>query len=394
MAAIFTGSIFFVYLFSCIAIINYGSFGYRQKISLIYVTNIGMVYTGLIGARYSLMLLVVILYLYEEFLQTEDKDKNKIITKPIYKIVDCAYMCIFKDYITWITIALFMNSYTVQNLLGDLYVFSFYGSVIPMLICFHKLYAQKYHFNTITDMCLKFDKNVSEELLLKDKKTKEIFMFISEIEDKSFYERKNSYNWFSFEFIKYRKKRKRSEGINGTQKSKVSFKLVYLMHPVYYGKKLWQRINSKLGLIKRGYSTIEMQTIRVLGFVSNPKKYVLRRKIFEIVYSEIFFTGVKDYYRNNVYAKVDYFKDYIMYEYLSIAQTKINGRRFEHFLDVFEGKQIPQWDINCVAAAVFGLNANGIYRKRLDLYKAILNKYHIDSDKVLEIANKIGNKNV
>lgn len=101
MTTIFAGSIFFIYVFSCIAIINYSNFNFKQKISLIYITNIGMVYVGLIGAGYSLLLLIVILYLYEEFLQTEDQDKNTIIINPIYKIIDCVYISIFKDHVLW-----------------------------------------------------------------------------------------------------------------------------------------------------------------------------------------------------------------------------------------------------------------------------------------------------
>lgn len=389
MTTIFAGSIFFIYVFSCIAIINYSNFNFKQKISLIYITNIGMVYVGLIGAGYSLLLLIVILYLYEEFLQTEDQDKNTIIINPIYKIIDCVYMSIFKDQVLWIVLVLLMNSYTAQCLLDEFYICSVYGSVVPLLICFHKLYAQKFKLNLITDMYKEFNKNVYEALNLSDPKVNKIFKFIAAIEDKSFFIRTNSYNWMSTEFIKYRKKQRK---INKRKKSYQETKRNiwgYIKNPLNTFFIFKEHLGDKVGKLKRGYSTIEMQMIRVLGISSDFKKYVLRRKLFEILYSEIFFASVRSYYKTYNYAKEGCYKDYIMYRYIHIVQTNINNKVFKTFVDAFDKYDMRRWDMNCVAVAVLGLNSNGIYEKRLRLYEDILKEFSIDKNKVLEIADKI-----
>ncbi|MGN0160269.1 MAG: hypothetical protein ACI4AQ_02645 [Lachnospiraceae bacterium] len=396
MTTIFAGSLFFVYLFSCITIINYSGFNYQQKISLIYITNMGMVYIGLIGARYSLFLLMVILYLYEEFLQTEDRDKNMIITNPLYKFLDYCYLCVFKDYVIWVWMALFMNSYTVQNILGEWYAFSAYGSLIPLFICFHKLYAQKYHLNTITGMYETFNQNAYDKLPFDNEHVQKVFHLISAIEDKSYYRRKNTYSWFSFEFIQYRLERRRKYQSHQFHYKRKFHVLRYLKRPVYYGKLFCKRIHGKMQIIKgrirmafRGYSTIEMQYIRMVGILSNRRKYPVRRKIYELIYTKIFFTSVKNYYKRNMYVKAGVFKDYLMYQYINLVPTKINGKAFEHFADAFASRNILKWDINCVAVAVLGLNSNGIYRERLELYWDIFHEYGIDAEKVLELADKI-----
>lgn len=360
---------------------NYDSFSGKQKLSLIYLTNVGMVYTGFVGTKLSFVLLIIILYLYEEFFQTEDSKKTTIITNPFYKFLDFCYLSIFKDQILWICVALFFESYTMRIIIGQYQVVGTCASFLCLLICYHRLYAEKFHLNTITKMFDMFNQDAYTELYLKDDKIKEIFNFITEIEDKSYFSRPNTYSWFSFEFIIYRLKRNENESSSKKNRRKTVF-WKYLKSPFWY---LWRLFNKSIGKIQgafRGHSTIEMQYLRMIGVLSNHRKNVISRKIYELIYTKIFFTSVKDYYLRYMYAKSEVFKEYIIYEYVKTVPTKINGKAFEN-------ENIIKWDINSVAVAVLGLNSNYVYRERLELYSDIFQKYGISQERVLKLAEKI-----
>lgn len=106
------------------------------------------------------------------------------------------------------------------------------------------------------------------------------YTILTEIEDKLYFKRKNSYNFLSLEFAKYRILRFRT----------------YIKH--YHGKEKIKRVmyaaEHYAAITKhvRGYSTIEMQLIRNIGL---PTGYncVVRRKVFEFVYTKIFFCSLK-----------------------------------------------------------------------------------------------------
>ena len=60
MEELFKGSVIFAYMFFCITMLSYDIFTSFQKITLIYLTNLGMTYTGILGAKYSIILLIII----------------------------------------------------------------------------------------------------------------------------------------------------------------------------------------------------------------------------------------------------------------------------------------------------------------------------------------------
>jgi len=408
MTSLFAGSIIFVYLFSCITIINYGGFRDDQKISLIYLTNIGMTYTGIIGAKYSLILLVLMMYLYEEFFQIYDTYKSLIVTKWLYKICDFCYLSVFKNYILWMVLALTLESNIVESYVGNYVWICHVLSFLCFIICMHKLYAQKYKIETITKMFERFNENAYKKIELTDDNVKKVMGLVVAIEDKSYFIRENSYSWFSIEFIKYRIfKRKKTKKRENTNVRKFYIRNIF-KHPIRTLRKIIKYLMSipknvmnriKISIIKvksafRGYSTLEMQYIRTIGILSARNKFVIRRKLFEIIYSKIFFQSVKEYYINNDYNKKNYYKEYLLYQYLQVTFTKINGVPFESFAKAFKKEKMSQWNINSVAVAVLGMNSNGIYPKRLELYKSIFEEYNVDANKVLKLANEIKTKKI
>lgn len=407
MEELFKGSVIFAYMFFCITMLSYDIFSSFQKITLIYLTNLGMTYTGILGAKYSVFLLIIMMYMYEEFLQTYDKDKNIVITNWIYKFCDFCYLCIFKNYIIWMFLSLIMVSNKIKSKYID-QIWICYGlSFLFFLICIHKLHGQKYKLETISKMFRNFNSNAYKKINIDNKNARTIFNLVVEIEDKSFFLRKNTFSWLSLEFMVYRIKKYiniRKNYRNGMKRKNKKGKRYYFRHPLILIEKgtkiLFNKIKSLVKYLKkikrviRGYSTLEMQYIRTLGIISDKRKYVLRRKVYELLYTKIFFDSVKKYYYRNSYDKYDYFKEYLLYQYMQVTYTKINGIPFKTFMDAFENKNISEMDINSAVVAILGMNGNGIYPKRLDLYDNVFCKFDVDSNRVQELANKIGNREI
>lgn len=149
-------------------------------------------------------------------------------------------------------------------------------------------------------------------------------MILSEIEDKSYFERKTTYNFLSREFVKYKINEKRMDYNGKMQKNRFST------------RRVMKKINKdfKEGLVLRGYSTIEMQLIKNIGIKRGflRKKYLITRKIYEVIYTKIFFSGLRTYYESNQYGKIEYFKKFIVYIYLHNVPTTINGKKYSKLL--------------------------------------------------------------
>ena len=138
-------------------------------------------------------------------------------------------------------------------------------------------------------------------------------------EDHSFFERVESYNWISVEFIVYRLRRMYKESEKCTSSNslllrKINFILYILkkiikcivneIHRLIFitNKVVLHRKNIKSYI--RGYSTIEMQLIRTLAVKHGYSSHVFQRKAYEFIYSKIFFSSLKKYYRYHYYLQM------------------------------------------------------------------------------------------
>lgn len=65
----------------------------------------------------------------------------------------------------------------------------------------------------------------------------------------------------------------------------------------------------------RGYSTVPMQLVRSLG-IKRGYNYKYRRKIFEILYSRMFFKGIERMLNEDQVAQRQYFKKYLIYIFI------------------------------------------------------------------------------
>lgn len=326
-----------------------------------------------------------------EFL-TEDDTKNTLLSNVIYKIIDYIYKVIFEYSAVYFCIALFLISKTIQNnfkiietLNLNIPVIDVKINIISILILFYainNITSQKFEINSFKYIKGKMD----EAFVWKNVKRNNIdslkLNMLIDVEDKSYFIRKNTYNFFSFEFLNYKIKKL----INKLKCIKNNNNILK--------KKTLSNINIRIKNIKkyiRGYSTIEMQIIRTLGIKYGYENHVFCRKIFEIVYSKIFFTSLRKY-MNKSYLDTSgccTFKEYLLMVYIKIAQIKLNNVRYNNMLRPWNNDDITQISDEQFFISILGLSYRWISSNILFNYSRIISKYTLKKGEIRKIIKEI-----
>lgn len=449
MGELLNNNIFFVYLLGIIVIINYSSYTKYQKIAIIYICNYGLTFNKEIRISWVLILMLVLLFLYEEYLDL-DIIKRLFIISFSRKILDFFYMYVFQYKILLIIFAIFMQSQVIFDFFGSL---SFMEememitrilkdilmsiSIICLILGVHSIFKNEMELKDFSNMNKKFQQYPYYLLPLSDVRKRETLLrkleLVADIEDYTFFERKNSYSSFSIEFIKVWLKIKKRN--NKERKVTYKNKSILWKKVLYYIKNFCRRrsiksmfsfmkinkkrkgpvnattiifirewITKKIIYLKvrikrytRGYSTIEMQLIRILGYekglvLGKPHNIgeafkILKRKIYEIIYAKLFFDGMK---RNlGISSNTSYFRYYIVYIYLHTVQTTLNGKRFAPLDKVFGEVEVWNWPDEALFIIILGLNGRRITEKRVLLYEHIIDKYQLNRELINELVKNI-----
>ena len=150
-----------------------------------------------------------------------------------------------------------------------------------------------------------------------------------------------------------------------------------------------------IGLIKkikngRGYSTPEMQLIRTIGVERGYEKHKYARKLFEIVYSHILFSSLRQYQRDNSGPGLAHFRQYILDVYLKNVLTKVNDRRISKLNTIFENpKDVSVWPMEALFVACLGLSFRPIIDSQIYTYEYVISKYNLDVDKIRKYARMV-----
>lgn len=170
------------------------------------------------------------------------------------------------------------------------------------------------------------------------------------------------------------------------------YKWIYkkLIHKVEYVKR-------KIKRYLRGYSTIEMQLIRILAYEKGLKMGIPRnleelyliftRKVYEIIYAPMFFGGLKRYLM--IPNTKDYYRYYLVYIYLHTVQTNLNGKVFSPLDKVFGDADVIDWPKEALFIIALGLSNSKITRERISAYINIIYKYNLDIDMIDQLVNCI-----
>lgn len=408
---VFNNNSIYVYFLSCIVIFSYQHFSKKQKISLIYATTIAMEIISQYSWKMTAVMLLMSMFILEEYL-SDDKVKCELLSNLWYKIIDFVYQILFIDAGIWIIINIIVSGNWLKDYLIEkgITISLFYGvNICILLITIHKLNTLKFgmcDFKTIKGYFDKFD---GKKIEWENYELQQRFEIMVELEDKSFFERKKSYNWFSIEFIDYKIKAYRANR-EMMKRYKVKKSVIQMLKYIwtlikemrffrYIIGKIRRKIEENTWTIKdffgrlkskiRGCSTLEMQLIRNIGIEKGYSKCVIRRKIFEFIYTYLFFNGLKDYYENTRNNKRREFKKFILYVYLHSIKLNIYGNEFKAINKLFEQEKVEEWDIDEFYVAILSLTGAPVTPKRMVLYPYTITHTGINLNRAIAWRNMI-----
>ena len=363
------------------------------KFSLIYIVVYLLAVFNILDIKFLLIIVLIISFIFLEIIYLDELAK-KIINKKLYYIYDYLYKIVFEYKCLYFVLSLIIISnrfkkdfikipylYDIYDLIADKINIRFGNYILifisALLILIGVVKIINNRFKTLNFSEIK-DKMDSIQLFSKFKPSNELLEFSKILiykEDRSFFKRKNSYNWFSIEFIKYRLKRiYESSNKFKICSVKIIGKIVHIFLFIYYLLKnslilLFRILKNILNIIikvfilrkniknyLRGYSTIEMQLIRTLSVKDGYSSNVLQRKAYEFCYSKVYFDSLKQYYEYHIYANISDYKLYLIYIYIMIAPVKINGVLYKSILNLFEKEKLENITIEEFYIWVLGLS--------------------------------------
>ena len=404
----FTNNIIYVYIFGCVAILNYSAFSKAQKIVLIYLSTISMRLFVPTKTIFTTIIMLITIFLVEEYLNP-DQEKMRIIHSWHAKVMDYIYSFFFIDAGAWMLLTLFVLS--GKGIGAFLRLFG--GTIAPWVTytaafilawkTMHCIVAPRFVVKEFKDINFYFAKFIERDLNLDSYQVRQRLELLTELEDKSYFVRQNSYNWISVEFLKYK--------IRGSYGRTTTSEKGHLWHTIQQivwwtmengFRKFFERAGEEIhfkvremcywlkSIIRRirGGSTLEMQLIRQIA-IEEGYQYVLQRKIYEFAATFIFFPQLKKYYQRNEVGKKEFFKEFILYIYLQSVPVKVNKVRFPSIARLMECVHkkesedghvlhIEDYDITELYVAYLALTGAPVSDKRLVLYIDVVERYGID----------------
>ena len=318
MEALFENNIIFIFFFAIIGIFNYSEMKEYQRITIIYITIYALVFIRKITVILSLILTIVTLFCYLEIF-TNDEMKLKILYKLRYKVIDCTYISTAQYNLLPFMISLILLGNRFKNIFQYSNIVFQTVSLFIIIITINSVLRQKFIVSSFKEMYQVFSSRPIYDVDF-NLKLKEASHILLSIEDKYYFSRKG-YTFLSFDYILkilYEKAKDKT--------------LLGKIRGIF---RTGNKFSKHFFDAKRGYSTIPMQLIRSIGIKKGYESCKYRRKIFEIIYSRMFFNGMKKLYEDDYVYQREKFKDYLLYIYFHSVNTFLNGKRFDKFFKAF-----------------------------------------------------------
>lgn len=359
----------------------------KIKISIIYILFFLLALFNIFDIKLLIIIIIIATFVFLEFIYI-DVFQRKILKKVRYCILDYIYKIIFEYKILYFLISLLLISTQLKNLIKKIIIFkgiekllnlnfgeiySFITLMLALIFLFRGILKsinnefETYNFDEIKT---KMNKIMPFSEFSSNTKLIDFAKILINVEDRSFFERKETYNWISFEFLIYRLKRMYKECSKFPLcEIRIIKNIVFIFyflnksikHILNWISRIFKILNKVVICRKniknymRGYSTIEMQLIRTIG-VKEGYKNIFQRKIYEFIYSKIFFSSLKKYYECNYYLNIKEYKYYLIYLYIIIAPIKINGKQYKNILDLYNKKKLNEINIEEFYIWVYGLS--------------------------------------
>lgn len=383
METLFNKNIVFVFFFAMIAIYNYSVLKEYQRMAIIYISVYSLTVLNIVDVKLAIWLLALSLFCFFEVF-TLDVTRFKILVNPIYKIIDFIYISFSQYAFMRMCCALIMIKFSVPfSIPGQNIIFKLI-SIFLLIWILTDILQQKYELYTFGEMYKIFTDFPINKVDFNEKLDQACSILVS-IEDKAYFERK-SYSFLSLKYIlsilntKVRNQKGRQKLIS-----------IFSAGNIFVRNVLDE---------SRGYSTIQMQLIRSLG-IKRGYNCKYRRKIFEILYSRMFFKGLEKMYKGERVAKRQYFKKYLIYIYFHKVNTFLGDVMFSKFLNAFDlqydkknKKDIYQCSNEGIFIACMGLSkrATSITENTIDKYLKVIVNVDLDKNKILNMVSNLKNK--
>lgn len=372
MEDLFQNNHLVVFIIACVAVISYTNFKENQRMFLLFLFAYGTAYFEVFQIPTSVVLLLIITFIFLEYL-TEDEKKLSILIKLSRKVLDYLFMMFFQYHFLWFLLAFAALELSrkdesceySQMLMNILSILFFCRGA-------HLSVSQPFKVKSFTDINRTFEKNPIYAFEYHEK-MQEKFDLLCAFEDKTYFQRTNSYSCFTLEYIKC-----------WCQNHHI-FSL-YTLKRIFSRSRQGETRKSILARVtKRGYSTPEMQLIRTIGIARGYDKYKLSRKVFEIVYSKIFFASLKEYHRANTYLELKHYRQYLLYIYVQTVLTRIKGIRCLPLSSAFINSDIGNWSMEGLFIACLGLSFRQVSSRNLLLYEEIIAQFGLSESRILEL---------
>ena len=383
MESLFNENIIFIFFFAMIAIYNYSDLKEYQRMAIIYISVYALTILNIIGVKLAVVLLVISLFCFFEIF-TSDEMKFKILINPIYKVVDFVYISFSQYAFGGMCCALLMLRIKLPEPLEQQNVVFKILSFLFMVWTLTTTLQQKYVIHTFGEMYKIFTWFPINKIDFNEKLDEACSILVS-IEDRIYFER-NAYSLFSLKYIVRTLKNKIS-----TQRGNKRIVCVFSA-----GNRFIRNIFDE----SRGYSTIPMQLVRSLG-IKRGYNYKYRRKIFEILYSRMFFKGIERMLNEDQVAQKQYFKKYLLYIYFHKVNTFLGDATFSKFLNAFDmkynkknNKDIYDCSNEGIFIACMGLSKRATYitKENIDYYLQSIDNVELNPDIICDMVGNMMNR--
>lgn len=370
---------------------------------------------------FNTIIILVMCFIENQILSLDNEGEITIVYSR-YKIIDFIFTMLNKYKIFYIILnnLAFYYAKSVFNIniwLGFIYLFM---CALVFLFLIGRVYLDKFKVKNLY--------KIREDFLVKSKgyrepniNTKEGLDFkekinmLIDLEDKTYNIRKSSYTIICIESLIYKlcKDYGNTYKVTTIVNSKTVDKLSYFFRNIKKVfnlgfrilKKCFNALTHKNGIrifIKRGYSTIEMQLMRNLAVEKGYGEYFILRKIYELIYTNIFFKSEfkrREYYSWN--QSFESFKRSIIFAYYNTVPTFLNGKSCKNIFDYMkyirnsgnpiDNKEKVLYFLSKEEVFIFilGLSSKRIDTYILSRYDYFIKKYELDKDKILKIISYI-----
>ncbi len=339
----------------------------KLKLSLIYIIFFFSALLNIFDLKLLIPIFIVITFIFQEFVFADEFQKM-LLKKKQYLLLDYLYKMIFEYKVCYFILSIFLISTYLKNILciNSSIIYSLISVLSFLILCSGITKTLNNEFKTL-DFNQIHEKMINIMPFSKfscDYKLYDFSNILIYKEDRSFFMRENSYNWLSMEFVIYRLKRIYEECSHYKVCKikfigKISNCIIFVFNLIPQILSLIIRLLKKLILIfykvvlcrknikyyMRGYSTIEMQLIRTLAVIDGYSSHVFQRKAYEMIYSKIFFSSLRSFYKYHHYINISQYKYYLIYLYVRVAPVRLNKKLYKSILDLYNKKSINEIEI-------------------------------------------------